>query len=391
MGLAFSGDKLLWMTEGNSGRVRGIDAATGERHRLVDLNASGFRDSFSGDLALDEARGILYVTDQANFRVCAVDIKKGRLISSIRVGRLPFAIALAPDGKTAYVTHVGVFEYRQIPGATKATALEMGLPFPAFGYPSAEAASGGERAREAGIVTVPGLGEPDYLESNSVAFLDVSNPSAMTVSTYVRTGKPLSAEIAGGSSPSGVIAFGGFVYVSNAHDDTVTVIDAATRKIVSQIELRVPGLELLRGVMPLGMCIDAEGGRLLVAEAGINALGVVDLTTRNVLGHVPAGWFPTRVAFQNGTVYVANAKGAGTGPNLPGREDYQDGSGLVDVLRRGSVSVFPSPSVEELEKALTKTVWTSSNGFLPVQGSRTRDTPGDQTCGSDCERKQDLR
>ena len=359
MGLAFSGDKLLWMAEGNSGRVRALDAASGERHRVIDLNSAGYQDSFTGDVALDDARGILYVTDQANFRICAIDTKKGRLLSSVKVGRLPFAIALAPDGKTAYVTHVGVFEYRQIPGATKATAVEKGLPFPTFGFPSAEAVNG--------KAAVPGLGEADRPESNSVAFVDVSNPAAMAVSGYVRTGKPFSAEIAGGSSPSGVVASGGLVYVSNAHDDTVTVIDAGTRQIVQQIELRVPGLEALRGVMPLGMSIDAEGGRLLVAEAGINALGVVDLKTRQVLGHVPVGWFPTRVAVQKGTVYVANAKGAGSGPNLPGREAYQDGSGLVDVLRRGSVSVFASPSGEELG-ALTRTVWTN-NGFLPVQGA----------------------
>ncbi len=137
LGIVFSGEKLVWMTEGNSGRVRSVDPLTGERHGLVSLNTSGYQDSFSGDLALDPARNILYVTDQANFRICAIDAKKGRLLSSVRVGRLPFAIALAPDGKTAYVTHTGVFEYSQIPGATKRTALDMGLSFPAFGFPSA--------------------------------------------------------------------------------------------------------------------------------------------------------------------------------------------------------------------------------------------------------------
>ncbi len=214
---------------------------------------------------------------------------------------------------------------------------------------------------------VPGLGDPDKPESNSVAFVDVSNPAAMSVTGYVRTGEPFSGKNPGGSSPSGVVASGEFVYVSNAHDDSITVLDAASRKILSQIELRVPGLDALRGIMPLGLSIDTEGGRLLVAEAGINALGIVDLKTRQVLGHVPVGWFPTRVAIQNGTVYVANAKGAGSGPNLPGRESFQDGSGLVDVLRRGSVAVFPSPSGAELA-ALTQTVW-SNNGFLPVRSA----------------------
>jgi len=367
MGLAFSGEKQLWLAEGNSGRVRSLDPATGERHKIIDLNTGGYQDSFTGDLALDETRGILYVVDQANFRVCAIDIRKGRVISSVRVGRLPFAIALAPGGKTAYVTHVGVFEYKTIPGATKATAIENGLPFPAFGFPSADAVSGAERERASGKAAVPGLGDPNLPESNSVAFVDVADPGAMTVTGYVRTGKPFSNIVPGGSSPSGVVAAGGLIYVSNAHDDTVTVLDGATRKVVTQIELRIPRFEALRGVMPLGLAIDTDSGRLLVAEAGINALGVIDLKFNRVLGHIPVGWFPTRVSVLGGMVYVANAKGAGTGPNLPGREAYQDGSGLVDLLRRGTVSMFPSPSDAELPK-LTETV-LSSNGFLPVQGA----------------------
>lgn len=365
MGLQFSDEKQLWVAEGNSGRVRSLDPLTGERRKLIELNGSGFTDSFSGDLAIDEARGILYVTDQANFRICAIDMRKGKLLGSVRVGRLPFALALAPDGKTAYVTHVGIFEYQAIPGVVKATAGDKGLAFPPFGFPSTEALSGAERERaDGGKVQVPGLGDANAAESNSVAFVNVANPSAMTVSGYVRTGKPFSAEAAGGASPSGVVVAAGMVYVSNAHDDTVTVIDAVTRQILDQIELRIPGFEALRGLMPLGMAVDAVAGRLLVTEAGINALGIVDLKSRKVLGHVPVGWFPTRVAVADGMIYVANGKGAGTGPNLPGREGYQDGSGLVDVLRRGTVSVFPSPADTELPK-LTATVM-SVNGFLPL-------------------------
>ena len=336
-GLAFSG-KQLWLAEGNSGKVRSLDPANGERHKLVSLDGAGFRDSFSGDLAIDEARGILFVTDQANFRVCAIDMKKGRLISGVRVGKLPFAIGLSPDGKTAFVTNVGGFDYQPIR--------------PPISFPTG---------------TAPALQGEDSLQSNSVAIIDVSNAAAMTVTGYVQTGKPFGGNIVGGSSPSGIAAGEGLVYISNAHDDTVTVIDAGTRKIVSQIELSVPGLKALRGVMPIGLALDSEGGRLLVAEAGINAVGVIDIKTRKVLGQIPVGWFPTRVSIANGTIYTANAKGAGTGLNLPGRESYQDGSGLVDVLRRGTVSVFPSPSDAELPK-LTQTVW-ANNGLLPVRGA----------------------
>lgn len=366
MGVAFAGERQIWVSEGNSGRVRLIDAETGERRRLVDLNQDGAHDTFAGDLAYDAVRGMIYITDQANFRVVAVDARKGKVVSSVKVGRLPFAIALSPDGGTAYVTNVGVFEYQVIPGAARSNARATGLSFPAFGFPSEEAANGVTRPREAGEVKVPGLGDPNLQESNSVCVLDLSNPAAMKVTGFVRTGRPFGSEAAGGSSPSGVLTAGGEVYVSNAHNDSITVIDAKSHDVKTEISLSVPGFEKLRGVMPLGMAFDAASGWLLVSEAGINAIGVIDTKTRTVLGHIPAGWFPTRVAIQDGTVYVTNAKGEGTGPNLPGREFFQDGTGLVDILRRGTVSIFPVPSNAELEK-LTQTVW-KANGFLPVPG-----------------------
>ncbi len=366
MGVAFAGEKLIWVSEGNSGRVRQIDAETGDRRKLIDLNQPGAMDTFTGDLAYDAPHGVLYVADQANFRLVAVDTKKGRVLSSVKVGRLPFAVTLSPDGLTAYVTNVGVFEYSVIPGATTASAQETGLPFPAFGFPSEDAVRGARRARPAGEVAVPGLGEANVRESNSVCFVDVTNPAAMKVSAFVRTGRPFAADTAGGSSPSGVLATAGQVYVSNAHDDSITIIDAKTREVQGEIQLSVPRLEKLRGVMPLGMAIDSASGWLLAAEAGINAIGVIDIRTRAVLGHLPVGWFPTRVAVQEGTVYVTNAKGQGTGPNLPGREYFMDNSGLVDILRRGTLSIFPLPTAGELAHH-TETVMKAA-GFTPVPG-----------------------
>ncbi|MCU1263126.1 MAG: beta-propeller repeat protein, partial [Bryobacterales bacterium] len=224
----------------------------------------------------------------------------------------------------------------------------------------------GMRQRESGEVKVPGLGDLNVQESNSVCILDVSNPMEMKVSAFVRTGRPFGPGTEGGSSPSGVLAAGGRIYVSNAHDDSITVIDAKSHQVTAEIQLEIPAFDKLRGIMPLGMAFDESSGWLLVAEAGINAVGVIDTKTGAVLGHIPAAWFPTRVAIQDGTVYVASAKGTGTGPNLPGREFYQDGSGLIDVLRRGTLSTFPLPSLDELKKH-TGTV-LNANGLVPAPG-----------------------
>jgi YVTN family beta-propeller protein len=357
MGLALTGERAAYISEGNSGRITLLDWNS-ERRRTIDLNQAGFDDSFSGDLALDADRGILYAIDQANFRVAAIDIKTRQAVANIRVGRLPFAVALSPDRRKLYVTNLGMFQYQALPGADRKQAKATGLPFPAFGFPSPEAAAGAQRQTGSGTVKVPGLGDPNVPESNSLAVVDVSTPSAAKLVAFVRTGLPFGAKSLGGSSPSGVVATVGRVFVSNAANDSITAIDAQTNQVVAEIPIRIPGLEDLRGVLPMGMAFHEASGWLLVAEAGINAVAVVDTRQNRLLGHIPAAWFPTRVALEGDTVYVANARGHGTGPNAQNGFQVTPGQ-----LRQGSLSVFALPRAEDLP-ALTAQV-LEANGFLP--------------------------
>jgi DNA-binding beta-propeller fold protein YncE len=129
MGLAFESPSMLYASDGESGRVRAIDPQTGRSLQVLRLNGGGFADSFSGDLALDKARRILYVVDQANFRVVVFDLRTRERIASVRVGRLPFAMALSPDARRLYVTNIGMFEYKALPGIDPKDGQRTGLPF----------------------------------------------------------------------------------------------------------------------------------------------------------------------------------------------------------------------------------------------------------------------
>ena len=361
MGLAFADEDELFASEGNSGNVRLINPNNGKRKRLYELNRNGFKDSYTGDLALDRTRKLLYVIDQANFRLVTIDTRRRRIVSSLRVGRLPFSIALAPDGKRVYVTNLGMFEYKAVPGADPAQARETGLRFPAFGFPSPEAVQGASRETALGTVEVPGLGDPNVAESNSLCVVNVENPAEPRIERFIRTGKPFGGESLGGSSPSGVVATADRVYVANGHNDSITVIDARTLNVIKEIPIRVPGLESLRGVLPVGLACHQESGWLLVAEAGINAVGVIDTNKLAVIGHLPAGWFPTRVRIHEDTIYVTSAKGHGTGANasrmIPLSRTFQG------ELRRGAVTFFPLPAARELP-GLTRRVM-HLNGFVP--------------------------
>ncbi len=375
MGLAFAAEHTVYVSEGNTGRVRLIDIATGDARRIYDLNQDGFADSFTGDLAFDSDRGIVYVLDQANFRLVAIDVRKHRVLSSVRLGRLPFALALSPDKRTAYVTNVGMFEYRALPGLDPHNLRETGLPFPAFGFPSPEARDGVRRETGKGLMDVPGLGDPNVREANSVAVVGLDDPAAPKLEAFVHTGVPFGAGADGGSSPSGVLATADRVFVSNAHNDSITVIDARTNRITGQIEIRIPGLENLRGVLPTGMAYDPDTGWLLVAEAGINAVGVIDTRQSKVLGHLPAAWLPSRVLLDAGRVFVTNMNGQGAGPNV-WQEGFPSDSGpgamFIGTMRRGSISSFPLPDAAALAAA-TQAVM-DNNGLRPHGAAPGSDT-----------------
>jgi len=359
-GMAFEGDSGLFVSEGNSGAVRRLDADSGKTQYRFELNQGEFRDSYSGDLALDLNRHLLYVVDQANFRVAIFDTAKRRFLQSVKVGRLPFAIALSPDKNRLYVTNLGMFEYSALPGADLKRPIDTGIPFPAFGFPSKESAEGVERETGQGKVKVAPLGDPNREDSNSLAILDVATPGQAKLLKFIRTGLPFGSQSMGGSSPSGVVATNDRVYVANGHNDSITVIDARRLQRIEDIPIHIPKLEKLRGVLPIGLAWHEPSKRLLVAEAGINAIGVIDPQAHRVVGHIPSAWFPTDLTLTGNKVYAVAAKGFGTGPNATSTLAHE--RSFQADLRRGAIQIFDLPSDRDLP-ALTQTVF-KNNGFI---------------------------
>ncbi len=357
-GIAFDSEKSVWIAEGDSGKIRLIDASSGARRKLISINTGDFHNCFSADLAIDPTRHILYVIDQANYRLVLIDTLKDVVISSIPTGRMPFTMALSPDRNTAYVANVGMFRYQVLP--------EKGLPFPPFGFPSPETVAGVLRD----AIQVPPLGDPNERESNSICVINVHDPQKPSVDTWIRTGPAVGSTVAngpgqpvgiavGGSAPTGILAIDDKVYVSNAHSDSITVITAADNKVLGQIVLRVPWLLNLRGFVPAGMAYDPVTKWLLVAEAGINAVGVIDTTRNVVIGHLPVGLYPTRVGLADGRVWVVNSRGRGSGANS--RRPFQDPN-TPTTFYRGTLTTFTMPAQGDLQK-LTATTF-AANGFF---------------------------
>ncbi|HWF10267.1 MAG TPA: hypothetical protein VG297_17490, partial [Bryobacteraceae bacterium] len=296
-GIAFDGEKAIWTSEGPSGRVRQIDAGNGDRRKLINLNAAGSHSSDAADLAYDTVHRLLYVADTANSRIAVIDTRKDRVVSSAALG----------------------------PIVGKGTALS-------------------------GLALSPDGSTLYAAMARGVAVIDVHDPL-----------KPLIMETVPTGPPDFVLAGSDRVFVSVPADDTIRVISAADRKVLAQIPLAIPGLEKLRGIEPAGMAYDPLTKWLLVAETGINAVGVVDTETNRLIGHIPVGWMPNRLAIVADRVFVTDARGRGTGPYL--RQPFLS-LGEISGLHRGTVTTFIVPDANEL--ARDTGVVMALNGFVPL-------------------------
>ncbi len=347
LGAAIAPDnRTLYISEGDNGKIGIFDLVT--HQRLGGLSLDGtylgatYNNSLTGTILLTRDGRHLLVLDLAHFRLVIVDTQSKQVLSSIPVGRMPFGLALSPDGKRAYVSNVGMFQYSLVPGYDPKDPKHTGLEFPAFGFPSPEAEKGATVEGK----QIAGLGDPNVPDSNSVFVIDIRDAAQPNVLAKVRTGIPVGDKSVGGSSPGAVVAGKKEVFVSNAAQDSITVLDARTNQVKKTIVLEpAEAVKGLRGVLPFGMALSPDEKRLYVACSGINAVAVFDAHKAEVLGYIPTAWFPSRVAVSadNRTLYVANGKGFGAGPN--GGSNFHEGpeGTYIGDIVKGVVSIVQLP------------------------------------------------
>jgi YVTN family beta-propeller protein len=361
--------RLIYASGGDNGRIAIFGLDDGAPAGSITLSTPAQPDAFLTDIALSPDGRLLYALDLAHYRLAIVDTVERAVRASMDVGRNPFALALTRDGRRAYVANMGTFQYSRV--ETRPGDDSRGLGFPPFGYPSREAREGtvAEGRR------VPGLGDPNVDEACSVWGIDVADPRRPEVVVRLKTGLRVGPAV-GGSSPAGLVVSADTLYVSNATNDTVEAYDLRTHERRWRSLLAPePSSAALRGVLPFGLALAPDGGRLFVAESGINAVAVLDAKSGEVRGHIPSGWYPARVAVSpNGKqLYVSNAKGFGAGPN--GGRGYTAGpeGSYIGNLMKGTVSLMDMPDDSELA-VLSERV-RANNGLVPVREERAGGHP----------------
>jgi YVTN family beta-propeller protein len=205
---------------------------------------------------------------------------------------------------------------------------------------------------------------------SDIAELDLK---AGTVTRHLDLLKPKSA-VAPGTHPCAleISPDGSTMYVALANRDAVAAVNIEKGQFALKgyFDTRLPGQSYF-GAEPNALAIAADGKKLYVGNAASDAVAVIDTTkltkkvaTRGMVepvGFVPTEWMPVSMALVKEKLYVATAKGKGTGPNNFPQRATEETKGrparsftYIGTLIYGSLA---SLDVASMESELPR--WTS--------------------------------
>lgn len=240
------------------------------------------------------ASGDVYIADEGGNTVTVVDGKSFKRVATIRVGRSPHNVEVAPDGRLAWVTNEGE------------TAKAGEHTGPAGGEHKASSAPGEvwaiDTANRAVVAKVAvGLHPAHVTLTPDGRFAYVTNGGDNSVSVIDTEARKQVASIAVGTYPHGlrISPDGSQAFVANLKGGTVSVIDTSTRKEIAQIPV---------GKGPAQTGFAPDGRLAFVSLSQENRVALVDVVGRKVVGKVEVGTVPIQLyATPDGkTLFVAN-------------------------------------------------------------------------------------
>lgn len=281
-GLAFSPDgKTLYAANTGNHTVEAWDLGA-QTHRDIQIQGD-----WPADLALSADGATLFVAAAISATVEAYEAHSGALLAKAPSGGIyPQALLLDESGQTLYVANEG--------------------------------APAGRRNR---------LNAFDAQTLAQTASYEVGkNPAALALDAKAR-----------------------LLYVAASDGDWIDRIDLDAKAALTPIPLVQPGLEDRPypglSVQPNALALSADGARLYVSAAMLDAVLVVDTLQAVQIGAIPTGFRPTAVVVAGGALLVANAKGNGTLPESSVAGDDSD-------LPRGTVErIAPIPDGAALADA----------------------------------------
>jgi YVTN family beta-propeller protein len=245
-------------------------------------------------LAVSPDGRVVYVTNALSGTVSAIDIARRALLDTANVGLFPAGIVVA--GERVYVTNEGV---------ARIGVLQQPALAPQF------AVSLGDPQRTSTLYSLATGADGDLDSDPSSAGYTAMDPI------------PDGVQSVGAAHPSAIVtsADGRYAFVALANVDRVAVVElGASPRVVGGISLQLfNGAPY--GTQPCAIARSADGKRLYVALAGIDAVAVLDSSNPlkiHRLGLIPTGWYPDALELSSDGryLYALNARGAGSWSTL---------------------------------------------------------------------------
>ncbi len=328
--------------------------------QTVSLVSDGAPTSYPMGIAVTPNGNTAYVVLDNNDTITSINLT-GTPVEGpeLRVGQVPNNIVINSAGTFAYVAN----EAGKVPTASSFQGYSNGTPVIAA-YPTG--------ATSEGTISVVNLSTFKVAKTITVGL----HPTGMAFWTS-------------GSTT--------YLLVTNAYDDTISVINTNTNTVSSTIELdaflsglgvTVPG-KLVTGVGPNAIAVD-NSNNAYVALYNANAVAVIDLNTEVVLGLIPTGYAPSSVVFDStdGELLVANDKGLGTDgygvappPTNTFENSYAKEFGVYSFNTHqdlGTVSIIPIASADLpafTTQVLYNNHWDLTTNIASASGGKSTTPP----------------
>ena len=184
------------------------------------------------------------------------------------------------------------------------------------------------------------------------------------------------SQIKTGSHPNELLLNkkGTILFVANANDNSVSIINTVTRKVIETVITALYPTSLT-GSTTNGLALSGNEKTLYAANADNNCLAVFDVSkpgsTRST-GFIPVGWYPTNIKTLGNKIFVANGKGFTSMANPRGPQpvmktdnsSYQKGvinsrEQYIGGLFKGTLSIINAPGTNQL-KLFTRQVYANT-------------------------------
>ena len=282
---------------------------------LPPVNFTGRSNDIPAGIAVSADGSKIYVALNVANELAELDVATGALLRHWSVGVAPLAVALA--GNKVYVSNWG-----------------------------------GRRPDKDSLTGPIGETGRVRVDENSIASEGSVSVINLTTSLMQRDVQPEQMEIITGRHACALAVSPNhkFVVCANAGDDSLSVIGVRSDTLAESICTRQsPGDPF--GAQPCALAFDKSGKKLYVCNGTQNAEAVVDFKPHEsqLMGLIPAGWFPGAIVFdaRRDQIDVANIKGISPEPQVA---KQGHGIGYNTHQYYGSLLLVPVPSNGKLKK-----------------------------------------